>query len=128
MRESGYYPPGAEFDSNAPYNETSPKEREFEIVCSQSLSKTVPCITNDYIATVEPENGLFEIDTSDTLWADVYHENEHYTPEQLINLFKRYLQSELNNEETIPKTSDFLKYLIKECEDWIVDETEYIES
>ena len=28
MRESGYYPPGAEFDPNAPYNQVDPPEIE----------------------------------------------------------------------------------------------------
>ena len=33
MRESGYYPPGAEFDSRAPYNEPLEENYEFIVTC-----------------------------------------------------------------------------------------------
>ena len=34
MIESGYYPPGAEFDPNAPYNEKELPEKEIELSLS----------------------------------------------------------------------------------------------
>lgn len=33
MKESGYYPPGAEFDSRAPYNEPLEEDYRFIVTC-----------------------------------------------------------------------------------------------
>lgn len=140
MIESGYYPAGAEFDPSAPYNQSDPGDMEFGVTCSQSLSKSVSVWTSDYIPgssgvdyEVNDEGGVDTIsweddpDTSDTDWEKAYEE-DHYTPLQLINLFKRYLESELNHTETVSKQPSFLKHLISECSDWVEDETEIIED
>lgn len=144
MSESGYYPPGAEFDPSAPYNQVDVPEKEFEVTCSQSLSKTVTVTTNNYIpgasgVDYEPddEGGCCAVgwhdpdDTSDTDWEEEYR-NEHYTPLQLINLFRRYLSDELNailnNPEGKPNKEKFLRHLIEECSDWTEDETEVVEE
>lgn len=46
--ESGYYPPGAEYDPNAPYNQTDLPEKEIEVLVSVTLSKTVKVRVSDY--------------------------------------------------------------------------------
>lgn len=46
--ESGYYPPGAEHDPNAPYNQVDQPEKEIEVLVSVTLSKTVKVRVNDY--------------------------------------------------------------------------------
>lgn len=48
MTESGYYPPGAEHDPRAPYNEVEPSEKEIEVTVSITLSKTVKIKVSDY--------------------------------------------------------------------------------
>lgn len=48
MIESGYYPPGAEHDPKAPYNEVETPEREIEVTVSVTLSKTVKIKVSDY--------------------------------------------------------------------------------
>lgn len=48
MKESGYYPMGAEHDSRAPYNEVEPSEKEVEVTISVTLSKTVKIKVTDY--------------------------------------------------------------------------------
>lgn len=145
MKESGYYPPGAEFDSSAPYNQTDVSEKDFEVTCSQSLSKTVTITTNNYIpgasgVDYEPdgEGGYCasswhdDPDTSDTDWAKEY-KNDHYTPLELINKFKEYLveqwdilkdAEEANDAGTKQKKRE-IKHLIEECDCWNEDETEY---
>ena len=142
MIESGYYPPGAEFDPNAPYNEPVIPEKEFEITCCQTLSKTTNVYTDNYIpgcCGCDYEDGVAvgwhdEDDTSDTNWAEEYHDNDHYTPIQLIGLFKESLKSQLESWEGMEETSAGkaqirrIEYLIEECEGWIEDETEYIEE
>ena len=140
MIESGYFPAGAEFDPSAPYNQSDPDDKEFDVTCSQSLSKTVTVVTNNYIpgasgVDYEPdgEGGCSAVgwhdpdDTSDTNWADEYHDNDHYTPLQLIELFKKHLENELNRMAEV-KNEKWIKHLIEECSDWIEDDTEYVED
>lgn len=147
MHESGYYPPGAEFDPNAPYNQSDIPEEEFEVTCSQSLSRTASVWTNNYIpgasgVDYEPddEGGCYAVgwhddpDTSDTNWAEEYHDNDHYTPIQLIGLYKETLKEQLKSWEgmdEIPSAKAQIRrieHLIEECEGWTEDETEYVEN
>lgn len=46
--ESGFYPPGAEFDPNAPWNETEPKEIGLDVAVTVSLRKRMTLTTNNY--------------------------------------------------------------------------------
>lgn len=141
------YPPGAEHDPNAPYNQVDVPEKEFDVTCSQSLSKTVTVWTNNYIpgasgVDYEPddEGGYCAVgwhdpdDTSDTNWGDEYHDNDHYTPIQLIELFKESLKNQLESWKGMDETSAGkaqirrIEHLIEECSNWIEDDTEYAEG
>lgn len=133
------YPAGAENDPNAPYNEVEVPEKEFEVLVSQTLSKSASVITNNYIpgaSGVEyehDEEGGHAVgwqepdDTSDTDWENEYHENDHYMPSQLIEIFKNFLTEQLN-QGIVYKSSAYTKHLIEECEGWTEDETEVIEN
>lgn len=130
MNTDGNYPPGAANDPNAPWNEKETPEREFEVCITQTLSKTVKVTTNNYI----PDGGVdedghyyFDADTSDTNWKEVYKDS-HYTPLELIEKFRDFLKSTLQDQ-----LGGTLKYahrimLIEECENWIEDETEIVEE
>ena len=123
MRESGYYPPGAEFDPNAPYNQVDPSEQEFDITITQTLSKSLSVFTDQYnfICDMDEDGVSVEYDTSDTNWHDVYEEN-HHTPLQLIELFKRMLEQ----KEEIPES--LRQHLIEECSEWCEDDCEIIKN
>ena len=107
---------------------------------SQSLSKTVSVCTNNYIpgasgVDYEPddEGGYCASgwqdpdDTSNTDWANEYHDNDYHTPLQLIQLLKQVLESDLQHG-IVFKSPRFTQDLINECNDWQEDETEYIEN
>jgi len=70
-------------------------------------------------------------DTSDTNWEAAY-DKDHYTPLQLIDLFRRSLLKELNSIISKPnqdlKRKKYLETLISECSDWTEDETEVMEE
>ena len=140
MRESGYFPAGAEFDPSAPYNQSDPDDMDFDVTCSQTLSKTVTVTTNNYIPGAEgvdyesdDEGGCYAVpyhddpDTSDTNWAEEYHDNQYHTPAQLLELFKQCLEENMKNG-LIFKTPKFTEDLIKECEGWCEDETEFCQN
>ena len=150
MIESGYYPPGAEFDPNAPYNQSDIPEEEFEVTCSQSLSRTAIVWTDNYVpgasgVDYEPddEGGCYaspwhdDPDTSDTNWAKEYESNGYKTPLQLIQMLREYLEKDLRDiqKDMLPNDRSFkatkarkLKGLIEECDCWTEDETEYVEN
>ena len=140
MRESGWYPPGAEFDPSAPYNQVEVPEKDFEITCSQSLSRTATVVTNNYIPCCDEgyDDGVGYhdewADTSDTNWSDEYDENGYKTPLQLIQMLKEYLQKDLEKWEEEDRKEPYkwaatqvrkLKGLIEECDCWTEDETDF---
>ena len=123
-----------------PWNEPIVPEEDFEITCSQSLSKTVTVTTNNYIPGAsgvdyerDDEGGTYAMpwhddpDTSDTNWADEYHGNDYHTPAQLLILFKQFLEENIK-QGLVFKSPKFTENLIRECDGWTEDETEYIEN
>lgn len=141
LNSNSNYPPMSQSEwDNAPWNQEDVPEKDFEVTCSQSLSKTVTVTTNNYIpgasgVDYEPddEGGYYASgwhdpdDTSDTNWADEYHNNDYHTPLQLIELFKQYLENELNRMGEV-KNERWIKHLIEECSDWQEDDIEIVEE
>lgn len=141
------YPPGVSDSTiDAPWNQSDPEDMDFEVTCSQSLSKTVTVTTNNYIPgasgvdyETDDEGGCYatswhdDPDTSDTDWAKEY-QNDHYTPIQLIGIFKETLIKQRNSwegmEDTYAAKMELRKinHLIEECENWCEDETEFMQE
>ena len=147
MSEADYYAPGSYNDPSAPWNETEIPEKEFDVTCSQSLSRTASVWTSNYIpgasgVDYEPddEGGCVAVgwqdddDTSDTCWSDEYKSNGYKTPLELIGLLREYLEKDLRDiqRDMLPNDRSFkatkarmLKGLIEECECWTEDETDF---
>ena len=53
MKESGYYPAGAEFDPRAPWNEVELPPKDVEVTISAIVSKTMKVPVRDYIIDEE---------------------------------------------------------------------------
>jgi hypothetical protein len=63
MMESGYYPPGAEFDPNAPYNQSEPPEIPVELTATETMTKTITVYTNKVWRVYDEEGyGSYESD------------------------------------------------------------------
>lgn len=149
MYDNYNYPAGAD-NARAPWNEPVIPEKDFEITCSQSLSRTATVTTDNYIpgasgVDYEPddEGGYYasgwqdEDDTSDTNWADEYKSNGYKTPLELIGMLREYLEKDLRNiqRDMLPNDRSYnatkarmLKGLIKECEAWTEDEIDFEEG
>lgn len=128
------YPAGAPYCNNTPWNYPDVPEMNFNVTCSQSLSKTVTVSTNNYIPHYEKsymEGVCFsdvDADTSNTDWSEEYAKNHSLTPSELLLIFKRYLQDEVDGTTPSKKDINYMKRLIKECSNWIVDETEFVQE
>lgn len=127
MRERDYYPAGAYDDPNAPYNEVTPPERDFDVTISQTLSKNTTLTTSRYLPEVDDEDGRMYPDTSDTDWKEIYEE-EAYTPLALIAKFKELMEDALKNGRVPKALQSTYKNLIEECEGWEEDDYEVIEE
>lgn len=128
------YPMGAD-NPSAPWNQVDPPEREFDIYISQSLSKDTTASTDQYtiISSGRGEDGYpeEEIETSDVDWTEAYNQ-EHYTPLQLIEKFKEFLEARLreikvsheqHRDSAKPRRCiKEYKHLIEECSGWVEDE------
>ena len=137
MYDNYAYPPGAD-NEKAPWNQSDIPEKEFDVTCSQTLSKAATVFTSNYTpGAVEAEHewdedGYHTVytrdpdDTSDVIWKEEWHDNDHYTPIQLIELFQKYLLDEVNGSNTVNRNPQFLHHIITECNNWEEDETEYI--
>lgn len=113
------YPLGAD-TKNAPWNQHDLEALEFEVAISQSLSKTATVTTTDYEEEEDYDDCLNQkilaANTSNTDWHEVYKEC-HYEPYGLITLLKDILTT-----GKLPSERE-RRDLIKECEDWVIDET-----
>ena len=127
MTEADYYAPGSYNDPSAPWNEVVIPEKEFDVTCSQTLSKTVSIITNNYNPEPDDETGRTYTNTESTDWGNEYHSNDLHTPLQLIQLLKQVLETDMEHGIAF-KSPRFSQDLINECDGWIEDETEYIEE
>lgn len=139
MYDNYNYPAGAD-NPDAPWNESVVPEKDFDVTCSQTLSKTVTVTTDNYIpgasgVDYEPddEGGYCACgwhdpdDTSDTNWAEEYHGNDYHTPLQLLGLFKEFLEQQLANG-IVFKSPKYTEALIEECSNWTEDETEFVKE
>lgn len=137
MIESGYYPPGAEFDVNAPYNQVENPEEEFNVTIVETLSKDVTISTTNYNLEVDcDEDGYYRhCDISDTPWNEEY-KKQGCTAIETIIAVKTYLEEvrleqliELSRCRSLTKEEQkelrVVKDLIEQCSNWKQEEIEF---
>ena len=127
MSSLGGYPIGAEHDSSAPYNQKDTSVKEFDVVISQTLSKSTTVYTNDYKEEVdEDEEGKRLVtNTSDTNWLEAYKEN-HLTLPNLLKSVREILKDNLRKSKWDEKKN--LKFYIDELSNWVEDEIEVVKD
>ena len=127
MSSLGGYPIGAEHDSSAPYNQKDTSVKEFDVVISQTLSKSTTVYTNDYKEEVdEDEEGKRLVtNTSDTNWLKAYKEN-HLTLPNLLKNVREILKDNLRKSKWDEKKN--LKFYIDELSNWVEDEIEVVKD
>lgn len=119
MTESGYYPPGAEFDPNAPWNQVDLPYREIEVTVSITLSKTIKVSVNDYKVDVDAdEDGMYE--SYDFSNCDLYGavKEQYPTPDKILDTLGKLADKHPN--------SIYPNYKAEVFKGWCVDEMEVI--
>ena len=127
MTESGYYPPGAEFDPNAPYNQSEPKPIKLDVYITQVFSKPANIEVTDYEYEVDEFEKCYYTSNCDLKGAT---RNQITTIEDILTeLPNIYKELTTNDSGTITKYQlDRLKVLAKACEGWNLDEFEVVED
>lgn len=125
MMESGGYPPGAEFDPRAPYNQVELPEKEIEVTISVTLSKTVKIMVDDYTVEdgADEDGGYLSYDFSE---CDLHKavEGQVVLPQNLAEYTERMFNHDLNLKAAgMPR---HLKDAIADCTGWTVDDMEVI--
>lgn len=116
------YPPGAEHDPNAPYNQWEPDEREFDVSVSVTIAKKTRLTTNDYSVEYDEEDGRLYYITDDTDWQKSYEDSEPSVLEMLEEL-KDYIKKELDENKDIDHIRKRkLQYMLDAAEGWDIDE------
>lgn len=111
MKESGYYPPGAEFDSNAPYNQIDPPKKTFDIWYSTSISRTANITTSNYDGA-GPVACLQEF------------KNEQYTPLEIMKCASKMAKYLLSKQDYQALDKHTMMCLVDIDTEWVVDDEE----
>ena len=119
MKESGYYPPGAEFDSNAPWNEKVNPEREFKVCARQTMVKHSTVCTSDYYEEYCDEDGHTYVQTDDTDWEEAWASCNKGVGD-LIAALKNICDT-LIKDPNHKFRKGYLNELSKECDGWEAD-------
>lgn len=140
MFENGYYPPGAEHDPNAPYNQSDPNPVDVDCYVSCSLSKNVTLYTSDYLIVEDSEDKRnFQYDYSNCNFNYEYH-RRHYDIIELLEQLEVFLKGaiedleipcELDSKEekaVIKATLHTYKQMLRDCQGWTLDEEEIVEA
>ena len=141
MTESGYYPEGAEFDSNAPWNEKTPKKVKVDVSISYSMSKNCTIPVANYIAeewedaerdidgTICTIGGL-DYDFSQTNFKEEFDNSGELGIPELLNILRDEASKYIIDADSKHNTRLRNKWIkIKEaCENWTVDEMEVVED
>ena len=102
------YPQGAEYDSNASYNEEIIESIPIEVTVSITMSKTATIYVDNYTKEYNKETGEINYDLSK---CNLKEEFVNQTP--LPNEWYKYLDTSVLKEE---------------MEDWVIDDLEVIEE
>lgn len=130
MRESGYYPAGAEFDPRAPWNQSDPDEAVRDITYTCNMQRTAPVSTVNYVPGEweRDEDGYGyknDDDFSDTDWLEDFTD-QYRTPAKLIALLKE-IATEFAAGRTVQKRPSTWQHIADDCDGWAMED-EYAEE
>lgn len=119
------YPAGAEHDPNAPYNEPSAQEYDFDVEVTATLSCSTTVTSYDaYKIVEEEEDGCYSWIEKENCDFKEDFKRDMYTPTELIRYLKDLVEKDLKKH---PNTSwDVRKQVLESCNMWLAGE-EYLE-
>lgn len=127
---SSNYPPGAEYDMNAPYNQEEPNPVDVDVQAYITLTKTATVAVTDYNATnwedweVDDDgrtvhSGGTDYDFSETDFKEAFETQEFNIPE-LLSILKLYAEADIDG--SFHTEGRKAESILKACDAWEVDE------
>ena len=123
MKESGYYPPGAEFDPSAPFNEIPVEEREFDVEVEYVMRKACKVTTDDYVPEIDYENGHKYANTENTDCEKAYDNSGHLTIAEMLQELEYYVKDDMAKTAPNSGKGHHLQRVLESCQCWEVIET-----
>jgi len=125
MRESGYYPMGAEHDPHAPWNQRDPEPVMVPCTVMETISRRCECATTEYYREVtdEPWNEIHEEEVTVTHGYDYSAEygEQYWGPAKLLAMMADAQESKL---EFYGRDKDRIREMIEEARGWTREEYE----
>lgn len=114
-RKNSNYPPMSDSEwAAAPFNQSDPPEKEFNVAVSVSLSKDTTIMSDDYDEVTED---YVKINEPWTQYA-----SREDTVEEIIDFAKHCAEYMLEKKDFSIKSKYGLKQMIDSCKGWTIDE------
>lgn len=110
------YPPGAENDPRAPWNQVDPEPRTIEVTVSISLSKTMKIDVDDYTVECDEEDGNTYYDYSECNLIDAVREQVTLPDKAYDKLYWAVYSVDNSNAHNA----------LEDLKDWTVDDIEVV--
>lgn len=123
--ESGYYPPGAEHDPRAPYNQSDPEEITYNACVSVCMSKSTKLSTQYYEA--DEYDGEVYITKTPLDPKDDY-KRICYSVTDLFKEFQNLLNEKLQDPNLNWIKRREYQDMLEDASGWVVDDLEVIED
>jgi hypothetical protein len=114
MRGSDYYPAGAYYDANAPWNQVEVPDIEVKCVTTMPMQKTISVMTDQY--TVDEDGDTELLDNYGDLREKVL--DQHYDIPTLLEELAKYIKGELENGNLSYQRKLELNDMLDDCEGW----------
>lgn len=114
--ESGYYPPGAEFDIDAPWNKQELPYKEVDALVTITISKVIPLKVNDY--KVDTSENCEKYDFSKCNFYDAL-DKQVTLPQNLAYYTENIFKYDLDLKAA--KMPRYLKETLEDCSGWDVE-------
>ena len=123
MYDNYNYPAGAD-TPDAPWNEPSTPEKEFDVEVSFVMRKVVTVTTDDYTLECDDEDGSTYENTENTDWNKAYNNSRH-TIQELLHELENYVKEDIKRHQGNVTKVNKLNRLLEDCEQWEVEDISY---
>lgn len=123
MYDDYNYPAGAD-TPDAPWNETSVPEREFDVEVSFVMRKVVTVTTDDYVPEFDEEDGRTYANTENTDWDKAYG-NSCHTIKELLHELENYVKEDIKRHQGSTAKVNRLNRILEDCQKWEIEDINY---
>lgn len=128
LRSNSNYPQMSQSEwDNAPWNEPSIPEKEFDVEVSFTMRKVVTVTTDDYTPEFDEEDGHIYDNTENTDWDKAYN-NSCHTIQELLRELENYVKEDIERHQGCTTKVNRLKRLLEDCQQWEIEDVNYEEQ